>query len=185
MHDADPRRPDDDEPVPMTMNERTVWAYLVTVVVTSGVYLTLMVLRLADDEPVAQIAWVAPMLWTIGASVLGTILFTILFTIASAVTGTIAATIAGTIASARRGPRGRTPVPVVEIETVSDARDKDIDLIGDRASFGVLGAGFAGALVLAMIDADTFWIGNFLFVVGTIGAIVETTTKIRLYRRGF
>jgi hypothetical protein len=76
-------------------------------------------------------------------------------------------------------------VPVVEIDTVSDARDKEIDLRGDRALVGVLGAGFAGALVLAMLDADTFWIGNLLFVVGTLGAIVETTTKIRLYRRGF
>ena len=167
MQDAEPRLPDD-ERVPMTMNERTVWAYLVTVVLTSGVYFTLMVTRLADG-PTGEIAWVAPMLWTIGASVLGTVLLTI----------------AGTITSVRRGPRGRAPVAAVAIDTVSDARDKDIDQIGDRASFGVLGVGFAGALVLAMVDADTFWIGNLLFVVGTIGAIVETTTKIRLYRRGF
>ena len=167
MRDAEPLR-SDDERVPMTMNERTVWAYLVTVVLTAGVYFTLMVARLAD-EPAGEIAWVAPMLWTIGASVLGTVLLTI----------------TSTITSVRRGPRGREPVTVVEIDTVSDARDKDIDQIGDRASFGVLGVGFAGALVLAMVDADTFWIGNLLFMVGTIGAIVETTTKIRLYRRGF
>jgi hypothetical protein len=172
MHDADPRLPDDDEPVPMTMSERTVWAYLVTVIVTSGVYLTLMLTRLAGG-PVGQIAWVGPMLWTIGASVVGTVVLT------------VAGTIAGTITSGRLGLRGRAPVPVVEIDTVSDARDKDIDLIGDRALVGVLGAGFVGALALAMLDADTFWIGNLLFVVGTIGAIVETTTKIRLYRRGF
>ena len=171
MHDAEPRLPDD-ERVSMTMDERTVWAYLVTVVLTSGVYFTLIVTRLADG-PAGEIAWVAPMLWTIGASVLGTVLLT------------IAGMVAGTITSVRRGPRGRAPVAVVEIDTVSDARDKDIDQIGDRASFGVLGVGFAGALVLAMMDADTFWIGNLLFVVGTIGAIVETTTKIRLYRRGF
>jgi hypothetical protein len=176
MHDADPRLPDDDEPVPMTMNERTVWAYLVTVIVTSGVYLTLMLTRLVGG-PVGQIAWVGPMLWTIGVSVLGTVVLTI--------AGTISGTISRSITSGRLGTRGGAPVPVVEIDTVSDARDKDIDLIGDRALVGVLGAGFVGALVLAMLDADTFWIGNLLFVVGTIGAIVETTTKIRLYRRGF
>ena len=175
MHDAEPRLPDD-ERVPMTMNERTVWAYLVTVVLTSGVYFTLMVTRLADG-PAGEITWVAPMLWTIGASVLCTVLLTI--------AGMVAGTITSTITSVRRGPRGRAPVAAVAIDTVSDARDKDIDQIGDRASFGVLGVGFAGALVLAMVDADTFWIGNLLFVVGTIGAIVETTTKIRLYRRGF
>ena len=180
MDDAEPGLPDDDEPVPMTMSERTVWAYLVTVIVTSGVYLTLMVTRLAGG-PVAQIAWVGPMLWTIGSSVLGTVVLTIAGTIASTITGTIARS----VASGRLGPDGRAPVPVVEIDTASDARDKDIDLIGDRALVGVLGAGFAGALVLAMLDVDTFWIGNLLFVFGTVGAIVETTTKIRLYRRGF
>jgi len=176
MVDADPRLPDDDEPVPMTMNERTVWAYLVTVILTSGVYLTLMVTRLAGG-PADQIAWVRPMLWTIGASVVGTILLTI--------AGTITGAIARSITSARRSAPGGVPVPVVEIDTGSDARDKEIDLIGDRALVGVLGAGFVGALVLAMLDADAFWIGNLLFVVGTLGAIVETTTKIRLYRRGF
>ena len=172
MHDADPRLPDDDECVAMTTNERTGWAYLVTVIVTSGVYLTLITTRLAGG-PVGRIAWVGPMLWAIGASVLGTVVLT------------IAGTIAGTIASASVGPRGRAPVPIVDIDAVSDARDKDIDLIGGRALVGVLGAGFVGVLVLAMLDADTFWIGNLLFVFGTIGAIVETTTKTRLYRRGF
>jgi hypothetical protein len=180
MRDAEPRLPDDDEAVPLTMNERTVWAYLVTVIITSGVYLTLMLTRLAGG-PVEHIVWVGPMLWTIGASVVGTVVLTIAGTVAGTITGTIARS----ITSARRGSPGGVPVPVVEIDTASDARDKDIDLMGDRALVGVLGAGFVGALVLAMLDADTFWIGNLLFVVGTVGAIVETTTKLRLYRRGF
>ncbi|MBU4335118.1 MAG: hypothetical protein KJ548_00955 [Actinobacteria bacterium] len=172
MDDTEPRLPDDDEPVAMTMNERTVWAYLLTVIVTSGVYLTLMLIRLVD-EPVGQIAWVGPMLWTIGASVLGTVVVTAVLAIGRS------------IGSGQLGPSGRAPVAFTELDPVSDARDKDIDLVGDRALVGVLGAGFVGALVLAMIGADTFWIGNLLFVFGTIGAIVETTTKIRLYRRGF
>jgi len=180
MHDADLVLPGDDEPVAMTMSERSVWAYLVTVVVTSGVYLTLMVTRLANG-PVGEIAWVGPMLWTLGASVLGSVVLTIVLTIA----GTISATIARSIASAGTGQPGRPAAPVVEIDAGSDARDKDIDLVGDHVLVGVLGAGFVGALVLAMLEADTFWIGNLLFVFGTIGAIVETTTKIRLYRRGF
>lgn len=179
MHDDERDLPGDDEPVVMTMGERTVWAYLVTVVITSGVYFTIIGMRLAD-RPADEIDWVAPMLWTIGASMLGSIVGTILFTIA----GTILATIARSIAAARDGRPG--PVtPTVEIDSGSDARDKDIALRSDHALVGVLGAGFLGALVLAMLDADTFWIGNLLFVFGTLGAIVETTTKIRLYRRGF
>ncbi|NTW39590.1 MAG: hypothetical protein HGA44_06815, partial [Cellulomonadaceae bacterium] len=97
MADDDPRVLDD-EPVSMTMSERTVWAYLVTVVLTSGVYLALMIARLAQG-PVAQITWVAPMLWTIGASVLGTVLFTIV--------GAVAGTITGAIGSVRRGRDGQ------------------------------------------------------------------------------
>lgn len=172
---ADVSLPDDDERVPMTMNERTVWAYLVTVVLTSGVYFTLMAVRLAG-EPAEQIDWVVPMLWAIGASVVCTVLLTILVTI----TGTVARSVRPTC-SGRLGAGG-TPV---EVDTATDARDHDIDVLGDRAGLGVLGAGFLGALVLAMIDADTFWIGNLLFAFGSLGAVVESTTKLRMYRRGF
>ena len=49
----------------------------------------------------------------------------------------------------------------------------------------VISVGFGGALVLAMLDADTFWIGNLLFLFGTVSAVVEAITKIGLYRRGF
>ena len=175
MDEAEPPLPDDDEHVPMAMNERTAWAYLITVIVTSGAYLTLMASRLAG-EAAEQIDWVAPMLWTLGASIVCTILLTILLTI----TGTLARS----LRLGRSGPR-EAPAPCVDVDTATDARDKDIDAIGDRAGLGILGAGFVGALVLAMIDADTFWIGNLLFAFGTLGAIVESTTKLRIYRRGF
>ena len=179
MDDDERDLPGDDEPVGMTMGERTVWAYLVTVVITSGVYFTIIGLRLAD-QPVDEVAWVAPMLWTIGASILGSMILTIVLTIA----GTIRSSITRSVAAARAGRPG--PVrPSVDIDSGSDARDKDINLIGDRAGVTLLAAGVLGALVLAMLDADTFWIGNLLFAFGTLGAIVETTTKIRLYRRGF
>lgn len=162
---------EDDEPVAMTMNERTVWAYLVTVVLTSGTYLAVVAGRLLH-QPVAEVSWVVPMLWTIGASVAGTVLLTI----AGAVAGAVA------MAAAKRA----RPTDV-EMETAfaTDVRDKEIDRRGGRALVAVLGAGTAGALALAMLHTDTFWIGNLLFVCGTVGAIVETTTKLRLYRRGF
>jgi len=40
-------------------------------------------------------------------------------------------------------------------------------------------------LVLAMTGADLFWIGNLVFLAGTVGGLVETITKIVAYRRGF
>jgi hypothetical protein len=158
-------RLDDDEPVRMTVVERTVWASLVAVVVSSGAYVALMASRLLS-RPVAEISWVRPMLWTMGLAVAGSVLLTVVFTIAAA---------------GRRGgcsPAGRG-------EVTSDVRDQEIGRLGGRASMSVISVGFGAALVLAMLDVHTFWIGNLLFLFGTAGAVVETTTKIRLYRRGF
>lgn len=171
MDDDQPRLPDDDQPVSMTMDERMAWVYLGIVAVTSGTYFALMITRMLT-EPIERISWVTPMLWAIGLSIAGT------------VAGTIVATIVATIAGAVRagpGPCGRD----VEVGLSSDLRDKEINRSGQRASAGVLGAGLGAGLVLAMLDADAFWIGNLLFLFGTIGALVETITKIRLYRRGF
>ncbi|MHB9859048.1 hypothetical protein [Streptomyces sp. YIM S03343] len=155
-----------DEPVRMTVIERTVWASLVTVIVSSGAYLALIVSRLSS-RPVAEISWVGPMLWTVGLAVAGTVLLTIVFTVAAEAN--------------RRG--GCSPASRGEV--TSDVRDQEIGRLGWRASMSVISVGFGGALVLAMLDADTFWIGNLLFLFGTAGAITEAITKIVLYRRGF
>jgi hypothetical protein len=165
MTAAEPRL-DDNEPVRMTVNERTVWASVVTVIVSSGVYVALMVSRLLS-RPIAEISWVGPMLWTMGLAVAGTVLLTIVFTIAAE-------------ANRRDGcsPAGRG-------EVTSDVRDQEIGRLGWRASMRVISVGFGGALVLAMLDADTFWIGNLIFLFGTVGAVVEAITKIGLYRGGF
>lgn len=170
MNDSQHRFDDDDQTVPMTMDERTVWAYLLTVVVTSGTYAAVIITRMLN-QPIEEISWVTPMLWTIGVSVVGTVL------------GTIVATVGGAVGQAVRvGPRA---AECAFDEPSSDLRDREINRHGQRASAGVLGVGLGAGLVLAMLDADTFWIGNLLFLSGMAGALVETTTKIHLYRRGF
>ncbi|HLL67565.1 MAG TPA: hypothetical protein VK453_17905 [Micromonosporaceae bacterium] len=165
MATAEPRL-DEDEPVRMTVNERAVWASLVVVIVSSGAYFGLMVPRLLS-RPVADISWVRPMLWTIGLAVVGTVVLTVVFMV---------------VAEANRHHEGS---PASRGEVTSDVRDQEIGRFGSRASTGVISVGFGGALVLAMLDVHTFWIGNLLFVFGTASAVVEATTKIRLYRRGF
>ena len=160
-----PRPIEDDASGPMTMEERTVWVYLLTVIITSGGYFAVIASRLRDT-PASEVSWVTPMLWAIGLSIVGTIVGTILGTIAAAI---------------GQGVRGNS----TDIDHGSDERDKEIKRYGSRKAQGVLAVGLGGGLVLAMIDADTFWIGNFLFLIGTLGAIVETTVKIRAYRRGF
>ena len=154
-----------DERVPMTREERGGWVYLVAVVLTSGAYLVVMIPR-AVSQPIDEISWVVPMLWTLGASVVGTIV------------GSIVAAVGSAVSISARGDNPRA-------ELASDERDKDIKRYADRKTTGILRASMFATLVLAMIGADLFWIGNAVFVFGTARAIVETTVKIRAYRRGF
>ena len=159
------RVPGDDDPVIMTAEERTVWVYLAVVIITSAIYFAVVIPR-ALSQPIEDVSWITPMLWTLGLSILGTIV------------GSIVGAIGGAIGLAIRGidPKGQLE---------GDMRDKDIKRLGDRRGAVIASGAMFGVLVLAMIGADLFWIGNLVFLAGTVGGIVETTVKIRAYRRGF
>jgi len=161
----DLRQPDDDDPVIMTVDQRSVWAYLTVVLITSTAYFVVVIPR-ALSQPIEDVSWIAPMLWAIGASIVGTIV------------GSIFGSIGGAIGLAIRGiePKGQLE---------GDLRDKDIKRLGDRRGALISGGAMFGVLVLAMIGADAFWIGNLVFLAGTVGALVEGVTKILAYRRGF
>ncbi|WP_159448785.1 hypothetical protein [Demequina sp. NBRC 110053] len=159
------REPAEDERGPMTLDERSVWVYLVVLIATTVTYAAVVIPR-ALAGPIEDVEWVVPMIWAIGISIVGTVVGSILGAIGSAV---------GLAA------RGRDP----ETDLSSDERDKEIERLGNRSTQGVIGAGMLAALVLAMVDADSFWIGNALFVTGAIAGLVETIVKIRAYRRGF
>ncbi|NTV40207.1 MAG: hypothetical protein HGA51_09700 [Demequinaceae bacterium] len=158
------RVPGDDDPVVMTAEERSVWVYLAVVVITSTAYFVVVIPR-ALSQPIAEVSWITPMLWALGLSIGGTII------------GSIVGAIGGAIGLAIRGidPKGQLE---------GDMRDKDIKRLGDRRGAVISGGAMFGVLVLAMIGADLFWIGNLVFLAGTIGALVETITKITAYRRG-
>jgi hypothetical protein len=162
---AGAQRPDD-ERVRMTAVERTVWASLVAVALSSGGYVALVAPRLLS-QPVEEISWVAPMLWAMGLGVAGSVLLSTVFAAAAAVRP------------------GEECSPAAHGEVTSDVRDQEIGRHGAGISLSVISAGAAGALVLAMLDVHTFWIGNLLFLAGTVTAVVEAGAKIRLYRRGF
>ena len=159
------RAPGDDDPVVMTAEERSVWVYLAVVIITSTVYFAVVVPR-ALSQPIEDVSWITPMLWTLGASIIVTIV------------GSIVGAIGGAIGLAIRGidPKGQLE---------GDMRDKDIKRLGERRGAVIASAAMFGVLVLAMIGAHLFWIGNLVFLAGTIGAFVETITKIRAYRAGF
>ena len=66
-----------------------------------------------------------------------------------------------------------------------DERDREIDRFGDRRGQWFLVAGALGALVLALVDADTFWIANAIYLGFWLWAAVGSVLKLVAYRRGF
>lgn len=148
----------------MTMTERMVWASLVVFPLVGIVYFAVIVAR-ALDAPVAEVSWVAPMLWAWGAIVV--------FIVA----GTIASAIATGV---RAEAAGETP----EWED-GDVRDKQIELLGNARGYTLAGLGSAAAAVLAMLDADPFWIAHALFLSGIVTGVIVAATKLRAYRGGF
>lgn len=165
MNPSDLAAPADEDRAPMTMEERAIWVYVAMFLTTSIAYAVVVVPR-ALSQPIAEVSWEVPMLWAIGVSIVGTIVGSILAAIGSAI---------GLAA------RGRDP----EIELGSDERDKAIERLGNRATSAVMAVALLVVLVLAMLDADAFWIGNAVFAGGCLGAGVEAVVKIRAYRRGF
>lgn len=146
--------------VAMTFGERNTWVSAFIVPATSIAYFALVLSRLRD-RPAAEVSWVAPMLWAIGASIVGTIVGTILVSIAAGI--------------ANRGV----------LESKEDVRDKQIDRYGDRIAQAITGFGAAAVLVLAMFEVDHFWIGNALFLFGSVGATWGAIAKIHAYHGAF
>ncbi|WP_230687317.1 hypothetical protein [Catellatospora vulcania] len=145
----------DDDRVPTTFEERNTWWMAVLVPVTTLAYFAVVVPRLWR-QPAAEIAWVTPMLWAIGATIVGSIL--------------------GSIVSAMLARDNHTE---------TDVRDRQIVRHGDRIAQAVLGVGAGAVLVLAMVRADQFWIGNVLFLLGAVGTTWGAVAKIRAYRGAF
>jgi hypothetical protein len=77
--------------------------------------------------------------------------------------------------------KGRDP----DVELGSDQRDREISRFATRRSIGFLYAGLFLALVLAMLDVNTFWIGTAVFLMGALGSIAEALMRLSAYRRGF
>ena len=151
------REPAEDESGPMTLDERAVWTYLVVLILTTAVYAAVVVPR-ALAGPIADVEWVVPMIVAIAVSIVATVL------------GSIAGAIGSAVGLA---VRGRDP----EADLSSDERDREISRLGDRRSQGVIGVGMLAALVLAMVDADTFWIGNTLYLAGALGVMAVSRLR--------
>ena len=139
--------------------ERITWSQLIASTVGTAVYLAIILPQLTHT-PASEIDWVWPMVWTI----LGAIVLSIVISIAWGI-------VAGMLDP--------------ETEHRSDQRDREIEWFGDRIGQAFLVLGSLAGLVLAMVSADWFWIGNALFLGFFLSALLGGIARLVAYRRGF
>jgi hypothetical protein len=148
----------------MTIDQKSIGVQLVVMPLVCIAYFAVVLTRLAD-APVDEISWVVPMIWAMGAVIVGVIV------------GTIATAIGTYVRAEARGEEAA-------LEN-GDVRDKEIERLGDRKSQTFASLGSLAVIVLAMARVDHFWIASAVFFAGTIGAVSGNVVKLRAYRRGF
>jgi hypothetical protein len=139
----------------MSFEEKNTWVYALVSVGAFAAYLVTILGR-AQGIPVSQVPYVGPMLWSIGAA--------------------IVASIVGRIVIAVVWPRDADR---------TDQRDKEIYRFGEYVGRWFVVIGAVAALVLAMAEVDHFWIANELYLAFVLSALLSSAAKLVAYRRGF
>jgi energy-converting hydrogenase Eha subunit H len=139
----------------MAFLEKSNWVALVVAVPTLLIYAAL-VLPQVLSKPIAEIAWVQPMVFTI--------------------IGFVVANVLGNVVAAASNPGEADK---------KDQRDREIDHFGERVGNSLIIVGSIAALILAMTTADHFWIANAIFLGGIAAALVSSVTKIAAYHGSF
>jgi len=140
----------------MSYIEKNTWLFGFIAVGGYAVYLALI---LTQGGPVEQREYVVPMLATIGGAI---------------VVGILGGIVLGILARADRDNGGKP-----------DVRDKEIEQAGERVGNSFLVIGALGALVLAWLEVDQFWIANELYLAFVISGVTSAMTRLGLYHRGF
>jgi hypothetical protein len=139
----------------MSYEEKGQWVSLAATTIGYGAYL-IVLLGSAGTTPLAEVDYQPILLWTIGIAIAGSIIGRILIEVV--------------------GPS----------ESYSeDVRDRDIGRLGEYRAGLVLGIGMVVPFILALLEADHFWIANAMYLVFTAQAIVGAVIKLAAYRRGF
>lgn len=135
--------------------ERSAWIMLALAIVGYPVYLILLFAG-AGERPIheAEFAW--PMLWTIGGSIVVSIILHAVFRV---------------FTDSDRNKR--------------DERDRQIGRFADNTGNALVIAGALGGLVLAMLRAEPIWIANAIFLGFFLSAVLGSIAKLVAYRRGF
>ena len=82
---------------------------------------------------------------------------------------------------------GRIAIEIVRPSEsqAEDVRDREIGRFGEYVAGIVLGLGMVGPFILALVEADHFWIANAIYLVFVAQAMVGSVIKLIAYRRGF
>ena len=139
----------------MSYEEKGQWVYLAATTIGYAAYLVVL-LGSAGTTPLTELDYQPILLWTVGIAIVASIVGRIL----------------------------------IEVVTPSDShsedvRDRDIGRLGEYRAGLVLGIGMVVPFILALVQADHFWIANAMYLVFTAQAIVGAVVKLLAYRRGF
>lgn len=138
----------------MSFEEKGTWVYVVIAAALSAIYFAL-VLGQLPQTAADEIEFQVPMLVAIGV----------------AIGLTIAANIV--IAVAAPDDAGKR-----------DQRDKDVNRYGEYVGGLVLGVAAIVPFLLALAEADHFWIANTIYLAFVVSTIAGSIVKIVAYRRG-
>jgi branched-subunit amino acid ABC-type transport system permease component len=139
----------------MTHEEKRAWIRLVITALSYAAYVAVVVSH-ADGRPLAGVPYAAPLLWSIGVSIIASIVVEIAISIAN--------------------PKASRD---------KDVRDRQIGRFGEYVGQSPLIIGATAALGMALADWDRFLIANVIYLGFVLSAILGTATKLLLYRRTF
>lgn len=139
----------------MAHEEKRAWITAIVTLIAYGAYLAV-VLGRADGGPLADVPYIAALLWTIGAAIVAAIVLSIATDIAA----------------------GGKP-------SKKDQRDREIERFGEYVGQSFLVIGAVTTMILAMVEAEHFWIANAMYLAFVLSSLLGSVTKIFAYRRGF
>lgn len=139
----------------MALEEKRAW---IMALVTACAYVTYLVIILSrmGDGPVAEVPYVAALLWTVGAAIVVTMVLSI-------------AAEATTPKDSRK----------------KDERDREIERFGEYIGQSFAAIGGVSALIMAMAEVDHFWIANAIYLAFALSGLLASVAKVSAYRRGF
>jgi hypothetical protein len=138
----------------MTHEEKRSWIMIVVAVLAYATYV-IVIISSAGGQRLSDVAYAAPLLWTVGGAIAANIVLDIAVDIASP-----------------RSPREK------------DVRDREIGRFGESMGQAFVVIGAVAALLMALAEWDWFWIANVIYVCFFLSAILGSTAKVIAYRGG-